>query len=167
MMLKNSTKKILTTWFILILFISLIFSSTISADFKPDDPNNPDGVAYDTFDNDDDITLTDCVLDKESITLVQKEFIKTFDRDETPDNFEAWRIASIGVDIIFSESSVFGTLDLLTIILITLISFCVGYLSIELLLKVSQKIDFGYFCIVYGIISYAIIIPFLIISIMN
>ncbi len=72
--------------------------------------------------------------------------------------------ASIGVDIIFSEGSVFGTLDILTIFLITLISFVVGYFSIEILLKIANKIEFGYFCVLYGIITYAIVLPILIIT---
>jgi len=72
--------------------------------------------------------------------------------------------ASIGVDIIFSEGSVFGTLDILTIFLITLISFIVGYFSIEILLKIANKIEFGYFCVLYGIITYAIVLPILIIT---
>lgn len=73
-------------------------------------------------------------------------------------------IASICVDILFGEGSVLGTLDPIIIILSTAISFGVGYLSIELLLKLSQKIQFGYFCILYGIIAIAIIIPVLIAS---
>ena len=71
--------------------------------------------------------------------------------------------ASIGVDIIFG-GSVFGTLDILTIFLITLISFIVGYFSIEILLKIANKIEFGYFCVLYGIITYAIVLPVLIIT---
>lgn len=73
--------------------------------------------------------------------------------------------ASIGVDIIFGEGSVFGSLDLLTIIVITAISFLVGYLSMEVLLKVAKKLPFGYFCILYGVIAFAVIVPFMIASI--
>jgi len=72
--------------------------------------------------------------------------------------------ASIGVDIIFGEGSVFGTLDLLTIAVITLVSFSVGYISIEILLKLAKKVQFGYFCVLYGIITYAIVLPILIIT---
>jgi len=72
--------------------------------------------------------------------------------------------ASIGVDIIFGEGSVFGTLDILTIFLITLISFIVGYFSIDILLKIAKKIEFGYFCVLYGIITYVIVLPVLIIT---
>ncbi|MFX0017561.1 MAG: undecaprenyl-diphosphate phosphatase [Promethearchaeota archaeon] len=70
-------------------------------------------------------------------------------------------IASIIVDIIFG-SSVFGILDPLTIVIITIVSFVIGYLSMELLLRVSKKIQFGYFCILYGIISWLVIFPILI-----
>ncbi len=70
-------------------------------------------------------------------------------------------LASIGVDIIFGEGSVFGTIDLITILVVTLVSFIVGYLSMEALLKIAQKINFSYFCILYGVISFAIIIPFM------
>ena len=72
--------------------------------------------------------------------------------------------ASIGVDIIFGEGSVFGTLDILTIFLITLISFIAGYFSIDILLKIAKKIEFGYFCVLYGIITYVIVLPVLIIT---
>ena len=70
-------------------------------------------------------------------------------------------IASIGMDIIFGEGSVFGTIDVLTILVITVVSFIVGYLSMELLLKIAQKINFSYFCILYGVLSFVIIVPFM------
>ncbi|MBY8987372.1 MAG: undecaprenyl-diphosphate phosphatase [Candidatus Lokiarchaeota archaeon] len=70
-------------------------------------------------------------------------------------------LASIGMDIIFGEGSVFGTLDIFTILIITIVSFIVGYLSMELLLKIAQKINFSYFCIFYGVISFVIILPFM------
>jgi undecaprenyl-diphosphatase len=70
-------------------------------------------------------------------------------------------IASIGMDSIFGEGSVFGTIDIFTILIITAVSFIVGYLSMELLLKIAQKINFSYFCILYGVISFVIIIPFM------
>ena len=72
-------------------------------------------------------------------------------------------IASIAVDIIFGEGSVFRILDPITIIIITFLSFIVGYASIEILLKIAKRIQFGYFCLLYGIIAYAIILPFFII----
>jgi len=70
-------------------------------------------------------------------------------------------LASIGMDIIFGEGSVFGTIDIFTILIITAVSFIVGYLSMELLFKIAQKINFSYFCILYGVISFLIIIPFM------
>ena len=73
-------------------------------------------------------------------------------------------LGSIGFDIIFGEGSVFGILDPLTIVIITVISFLAGYISIDLLLKLAKKIQFGYFCIIYGLISFAIIIPVIIIT---
>jgi len=73
-------------------------------------------------------------------------------------------IASIIVDIIFGEGSIFGTLNILEIIIIILVSFLVGYLTIEVLLRVAQRISFGYFCISYGIIAYLVILPFMIIT---
>lgn len=71
-------------------------------------------------------------------------------------------IASIAIDVFFGEGSVFGILDPITIILITLISFVVGYLTMNILLKVASKISFGYFCIIYGLIAFAIILPIMI-----
>ena len=71
-------------------------------------------------------------------------------------------LASIGVDIIFGEGSIFGNLDILTISVITIISFLIGYLTMEILLRVARKVNFGYFCILYGVIAFVIIIPFLI-----
>lgn len=73
--------------------------------------------------------------------------------------------ASIAVDILFGEGSVFGFLDLPTIVLITVISFLVGLVSIEFLLRLSRKIQFGYFCIIYGLIAIMVIAPFLFMSI--
>ncbi|HEY0088029.1 MAG TPA: undecaprenyl-diphosphate phosphatase [Candidatus Lokiarchaeia archaeon] len=73
-------------------------------------------------------------------------------------------IGSIFVDIIFAKGSVFGFLDIFTIILITLISFIVGYLTMDLLLKIAKKVGFNYFCIIYGIIAFAVIIPVLILT---
>jgi len=73
-------------------------------------------------------------------------------------------IASILVDIVFSEGSIFGTLDILTILITTVVSFLVGYLTIEFLLRIARKINFGYFCILYGVIAYLIIVPFLVIA---
>jgi undecaprenyl-diphosphatase len=67
---------------------------------------------------------------------------------------------SILVDIIFGQGSIFGTLDIITIVIITIVSFLVGYATIEFFLKLARKIEFGYFCIVYGVLSYVIIIPF-------
>jgi len=72
-------------------------------------------------------------------------------------------IASIIVDIIFGEGSVFGIIEPFLIILLTIISFLIGYITIEILLRVAQKISFGYFCIAYGVIAYLIIIPVLVI----
>jgi undecaprenyl-diphosphatase len=71
-------------------------------------------------------------------------------------------LASIVVDILFGGGSIFGVLDPLTIVIVTLISFIVGYLSMEFLLKISKKVPFGYFCILYGIIAWLILLPFLI-----
>ncbi|MFW9894784.1 MAG: undecaprenyl-diphosphate phosphatase [Candidatus Thorarchaeota archaeon] len=73
-------------------------------------------------------------------------------------------IASIFVDIVFGQGSIFGTLDLITILIITLTSFLIGYLTIGLLLLIAKKINFGYFCVIYGVIAYLVIIPFLGIS---
>jgi len=70
-------------------------------------------------------------------------------------------LASVGLDLIVGD---FVLLDPLTIILATLISFGVGYASMELLLQISKKIQFGYFCLFYGIISATIILPFIIFS---
>ena len=69
--------------------------------------------------------------------------------------------ASIFVDVFLGNGSIFGTLDLFTIIITTLVSFLTGYFTIEILLKIAQKISFGYFCILYGVIAFIIIIPFL------
>ena len=73
-------------------------------------------------------------------------------------------IASIIVDILFGEGSIFGTLNLITIVITTFVSFSMGYLTIELLLRIAKKINFGYFCVSYGVIAYLIIIPFIVFS---
>ncbi|MFX0148928.1 MAG: undecaprenyl-diphosphate phosphatase [Candidatus Hodarchaeota archaeon] len=71
-------------------------------------------------------------------------------------------LASIIVDVLFGGGSIFGVLDPLTILIITVIGFIIGYLSMEVLLRISKKIQFGYFCILYGIIAWLIILPVLI-----
>lgn len=76
-------------------------------------------------------------------------------------------LASIVVDIIFGEGSVFGILDPITIIVITAVSFIVGYLSIEALLRIAKKVKFGYFCILYGLLAYAIVLPVVILNFVN
>ena len=73
-------------------------------------------------------------------------------------------LGAIFVDIIFAKGSVFAFLDVFTIILITLISFIVGYLTMDLLLKIAKKVGFNYFCIIYGVIALAVIIPVLILT---
>ncbi|MHA2287821.1 MAG: undecaprenyl-diphosphate phosphatase [Promethearchaeota archaeon] len=73
-------------------------------------------------------------------------------------------LASIGVDIIFGEGSVFGSIDIFSILIVTAVSFVVGYISMEILLKLAQKINFSYFCIIYGVISFLIIVPFMILG---
>jgi len=70
-------------------------------------------------------------------------------------------LAAIAVDILFGDHPVFS-LDPLILVLITAISFGVGYLTMEALLRVAKKIQFGYFCIIYGIIAFAVILPFLV-----
>jgi len=73
-------------------------------------------------------------------------------------------LASIIVDILFSGVQIFTILNPILIVLTTLISFLVGYLTIGILLHIAQKINFGYFCIIYGVIAYLIIVPFMIIA---
>ncbi|TFF89419.1 MAG: undecaprenyl-diphosphate phosphatase [Promethearchaeota archaeon] len=74
-------------------------------------------------------------------------------------------IASVAVDLIFGEGSIFA-LDPFIIILVIIVSFLVGYLTIEVLIRVSKKVNFGYFCIFYGVIAFLVITPFLIYSIL-
>lgn len=73
-------------------------------------------------------------------------------------------IASIIVDIVFGGAQILSALNPLIIIISTLISLLVGYLTIEVLLHVAQKINFGYFCVIYGVIAYLIIVPFMIVA---
>ncbi len=70
-------------------------------------------------------------------------------------------IAAIGLDFISGDAM---GLDLTTILVATSVSFIVGYLSMEILLKLAEKIEFGYFCLIYGVIAFCIIIPFLLLS---
>ncbi|KKK42805.1 hypothetical protein LCGC14_0493120 [marine sediment metagenome] len=73
-------------------------------------------------------------------------------------------IASLAVDILFGKGSVFGTLDVVTIIIVTLVSFIIGYLTIDILLRLARNLNFGYFCVLYGVLAYVFILPFLIIA---
>ncbi len=72
--------------------------------------------------------------------------------------------ASIIVDIVFGGSQILNVLNPLIIFISILISFIVGYLTIEVLLYIAQKISFGYFCIIYGVIAYLIIVPFMVVA---
>ncbi len=67
----------------------------------------------------------------------------------------------IAVDILFGDYSVFGFLDPLTIVVVIAVSFIVGYFTMEFLLRLAHKIQFGYFCIFYAVIAFALILPFL------
>lgn len=67
----------------------------------------------------------------------------------------------IVVDVLFGDYSVFGYLDPLTIVVVTVISFIVGYLTMEALLRLARKIQFGYFCIFFAVIAFAVVLPFL------
>ncbi|TFG05745.1 MAG: undecaprenyl-diphosphate phosphatase [Promethearchaeota archaeon] len=69
-------------------------------------------------------------------------------------------LAAIALDFL-TEGSVFTFLDPLTVIILTAISFAIGYLTIAALLRLARKIQFGYFCIVYAVITFAVILPFL------
>ena len=71
--------------------------------------------------------------------------------------------ASIIVDIVFGGGSIFGMLEPFVILITTFISFIVGYFTIELLLRIAQRLSFGYFCILFGIVAFGIIIPFILI----
>ncbi|MFW9770835.1 MAG: undecaprenyl-diphosphate phosphatase [Candidatus Thorarchaeota archaeon] len=68
-------------------------------------------------------------------------------------------LASIVVDILFGGGYILSVLDPLTIIIVTIVSFIVGYLSMEILIRISKKVQFGYFCILYGIIAWLVIFP--------
>ncbi|MFW9783695.1 MAG: undecaprenyl-diphosphate phosphatase [Candidatus Heimdallarchaeota archaeon] len=68
-------------------------------------------------------------------------------------------LASIVVDILFGGGYMLSVLDPLTIIIVTIVSFIVGYLSMEILIRISKKVQFGYFCILYGIIAWLVIFP--------
>lgn len=72
-------------------------------------------------------------------------------------------IGSIGVDILFNEGSIIGSFDIFVLFSVTLVSAIVGYISIDILLRVARKIEFGYFCIAYGIIAFIVIVPFMVI----
>lgn len=70
-------------------------------------------------------------------------------------------LAAIALDFLTEEGSVFSFLDPLTIVALTAISFAIGYLTIESLLKLAQRIQFGYFCVFYAVLAFAVILPFL------
>lgn len=72
-------------------------------------------------------------------------------------------LASIIVDILFGGAQIFTILNPISIVVTTFISFLVGYLTIEILLQIAKKINFGYFCVAYGVIAYLIIIPFIVV----
>jgi undecaprenyl-diphosphatase len=71
-------------------------------------------------------------------------------------------LASIAVDILFGGAEILTLLNPILIVITTFISFLVGYLTIEILLHIAQKLNFGYFCIGYGVLAYLIIVPFIV-----
>ncbi len=82
-------KKSFTVIILLLIVIGLAFPSNVSADFVI---SNDDGVAYDLFDGDDDITLENCSLDGQSIKLNFEPINITYNHKVKPDNIEAWKI---------------------------------------------------------------------------
>lgn len=69
-------------------------------------------------------------------------------------------VVFICINIGVGKGSILVILDPIVIITIMMVSFMAAYASIELLLRVAKKIRFGYFCIFYGAISFALIVPF-------
>ncbi|MFO8019742.1 MAG: undecaprenyl-diphosphate phosphatase [Promethearchaeia archaeon] len=70
-------------------------------------------------------------------------------------------LGSIGIEILFNEQSIVGSLDIFLLLSLTLISAIFGYISIDLLLKLAKKMKFTYFCIIYGMFPFAVIVPFM------
>jgi undecaprenyl-diphosphatase len=56
--------------------------------------------------------------------------------------------ASILVDLLFGEGSIMGV-NIFILLISCSISFIIGYLTMEFLIKISRNIRFGYFCIAY------------------
>jgi outer membrane protein assembly factor BamB len=91
MKLNKIAKKTIAIWSVLLLIFSLNFSFNATAEIIKD---KDDGVAFDEFNNGNDITLRKCDLSNGSIRLMNIEFDRIFDRKNTPTLFEAYKHAS-------------------------------------------------------------------------
>jgi len=70
-------------------------------------------------------------------------------------------LAAIAVDYLFGEYPIFGIIDPVTFLIVTLVTFLVGYFMMDLIIRFARKIQFGYFCIAFGVIAFILIVPFL------
>ncbi|MHA1805648.1 MAG: undecaprenyl-diphosphate phosphatase, partial [Promethearchaeota archaeon] len=68
-------------------------------------------------------------------------------------------IISLLLEVLFKNNSVFKISTLLNLLLSLSFSFLGAYLMMSILIKLVKKLSFNYFCILYGLISFIMIIP--------
>jgi len=96
MKLSSICKKSITLLCVSLLILTFNFTTTVSADFiiYPDD-----GVAFDNFEDDNDVTLENCNLSDGVIILQEGNPTVKYDKLVTPKKVEAWEISQWAVKL--------------------------------------------------------------------
>lgn len=89
MLLKKIAKKSIAIFIVFLLLLSFNFSLNVTAKLDIDEF---DGVAFDDFDTDEDITYINCNYSKGSIKLDYGAHNITYDCKVTPEKVEAWKL---------------------------------------------------------------------------
>ena len=96
MKLSSICNKSIALLCVLLLILTFNFTTNVSADFDiyPDD-----GVAYDNFEEDNDVTLENCNLSDGVIILQKGNPTVKYDKEVTPKKVEAWEISQWAVKL--------------------------------------------------------------------
>jgi len=101
--LENNTMKLgsicnksITLMCVLLLILCFNITTNVTADF---DIYPSDGVAFDNFEDDNDVTLVNCNLSNGVIILKEGNPTVKYDQTETPQKIEAWEISNWAVKL--------------------------------------------------------------------
>ena len=96
MKLSSMCNKSITLLCVLLLILTFNFTTNVSADFEY---YLNDGVAFDNFEDDNDITLENCNLTDGVIILREGNPTVKYDKEATSNKVEAWEIAQWAVKL--------------------------------------------------------------------